>query len=99
MFTYWIFYVMAVVLVVTGVLQVRYLQKALQIHDSTVCPSLLSSPNPRQHLIYLYSSSLFHDQQEVIPTQFVMFTIFAILGGGILYDDFSKLPGLNVSAR
>lgn len=36
--------------------------------------------------------------QEVIPTQFVMFTVFAILGGGILYDDFAGMPALNVKS-
>lgn len=68
MFTEWIFYVMILMLVVTGVLQVRYLQKALQKFDST----------------------------EVIPTQFVMFTLFAILAGGVLYDDFENMSTMDI---
>lgn len=36
MFTLWIFYVMLAVMIVTGVLQIRYLQNGLQYYDSTV---------------------------------------------------------------
>lgn len=36
MFTLWLFYVMLILMIVTGVLQVRYLQNALQNYDSTV---------------------------------------------------------------
>ncbi|KAI9298119.1 DUF803-domain-containing protein [Neoconidiobolus thromboides FSU 785] len=44
----------------TGILQVKYLNKALQSFDSTV----------------------------VIPTQFVLFTLSAVIGSAILFDEF-----------
>ncbi|KAL0146001.1 magnesium transporter NIPA-domain-containing protein [Mucor lusitanicus] len=51
------------VLVVTAVLQIKYLNKALQRFDST----------------------------EVIPTQFVLFTVSAIIGSAVLYHDFDGM--------
>ena len=101
MFTYWVFYLMIVVLLVTGVLQIRYLQAALQCYDSTVStlPSgfflfslffpffFFSTDVNTQFLLLL---------QAVIPTQFVMFTMFAIISGGVLYDDFAGMAPLNV---
>ncbi|KAI8982547.1 magnesium transporter NIPA-domain-containing protein [Pilobolus umbonatus] len=60
MFTYPVTYVLVTVLIVTAVLQIKYLNKALQRFDST----------------------------EVIPTQFVLFTVSAIIGSAILYHDF-----------
>lgn len=55
-------YALLVVLVGTAIMQVRYVNKALQRFDST----------------------------QVIPVQFVMFTLSVILGSAILYKDFEK---------
>ena len=71
MFTYWIFYVMLVVMVVTIVLQIRALQEALQHFDST----------------------------EVIPANFVCFTIGTITTSGVIYGDFECMAALDVRAR
>jgi hypothetical protein len=51
------------VLVITAILQIKYLNKALQRFDST----------------------------EVIPTQFVLFTVSAIIGSAVLYHDFDGM--------
>ncbi|KAN0065454.1 hypothetical protein ACQY0O_001290 [Thecaphora frezii] len=59
---YPITYALAFVLAVTAVIQITYLNKALQRFDS----------------------------REVIPTQFVFFTISAIVGSAILYRDFEN---------
>lgn len=56
-------YVLVVVLAVTAVVQITYLNRALQRYDS----------------------------REVIPTQFVFFTISAIVGSAILYRDFENM--------
>jgi hypothetical protein len=56
-------YLLIFVLVVTAVLQIKYLNKALQRFDST----------------------------EVIPTQFVLFTVSAIIGSAVLYHDFDGM--------
>lgn len=50
-------------LVVTAVLQIKYLNKALQRFDSTA----------------------------VIPTQFVLFTVSAIIGSAVIYHDFDNM--------
>lgn len=50
-------------MVVTAILQIKYLNKALQRFDST----------------------------EVIPTQFVLFTVSAIIGSAVLYHDFDGM--------
>ncbi|CAO3629288.1 unnamed protein product [Mucor hiemalis] len=63
MFAYPISYILIFVLVVTAVLQIKYLNKALQRFDST----------------------------EVIPTQFVLFTVSAIIGSAVLYHDFDDM--------
>ncbi|CEG77030.1 hypothetical protein RMATCC62417_11846 [Rhizopus microsporus] len=63
MFTYPVSYFLILVLVVTAILQIKYLNKALQRFDST----------------------------EVIPTQFVLFTISAIIGSAVLYHDFDGM--------
>lgn len=55
-------YALILVLAVTAVMQVKYLNKALQRFDST----------------------------QVIPVQFVMFTISVIIGSAILYRDFES---------
>ncbi|KAM6495715.1 Magnesium transporter NIPA domain containing protein [Amanita muscaria] len=62
MFTRWITYPILLVLIVTGVGQIRYLNRALIRFDSKV----------------------------VIPIQFVLFTLSAIIGSAILYGDFQK---------
>ncbi|KAI8888111.1 DUF803-domain-containing protein [Backusella circina FSU 941] len=63
MFAYPVSYLLIFVLVVTAVLQIKYLNKALQRFDST----------------------------EVIPTQFVLFTVSAIIGSAVLYHDFDGM--------
>ncbi|KAI9481104.1 MAG: magnesium transporter NIPA-domain-containing protein [Benjaminiella poitrasii] len=63
MFTYPVSYFLIFVLAITAILQIKYLNKALQRFDST----------------------------EVIPTQFVLFTISAIIGSAILYHDFDSM--------
>ena len=55
-------YVLAFILLATAIMQIRYVNKALQRFDST----------------------------QVIPIQFVMFTLCVILGSAVLYRDFEK---------
>lgn len=55
-------YILVAVLAGTAIMQVRYVNKALQRFDST----------------------------QVIPVQFVMFTLSVIVGSAILYRDFEK---------
>ncbi|KAF7301407.1 DUF803 domain membrane protein [Mycena indigotica] len=62
MFTKWITYPTIAVLILTGVGQIRYLNRALMRFDGKV----------------------------VIPIQFVLFTISAIVGSAVLYGDFEK---------
>ncbi|KAJ3374094.1 hypothetical protein GGF31_008310 [Allomyces arbusculus] len=59
-FTFPIFYPLLVIMIGTGILQIKYLNLALSQFDATV----------------------------VIPTQYVLFTLSAILGSAMLYDDF-----------
>ncbi|KEF60945.1 uncharacterized protein A1O9_02509 [Exophiala aquamarina CBS 119918] len=59
-FTYPILYFLVVVLVASALMQIRYLNRALQNYDST----------------------------QVIPTQFVLFTLSVIIGSAVLYRDF-----------
>ncbi|KAG9783120.1 hypothetical protein HRR83_002004 [Exophiala dermatitidis] len=59
-FTYPITYCLALILVGSALMQIRYLNRALQNYDST----------------------------QVIPTQFVLFTLSVILGSAVLYRDF-----------
>lgn len=61
--SYPVSYLLMVTLVMTAILQIKYLNKALQRFDST----------------------------EVIPTQFVLFTISAIIGSAVLYHDFDDM--------
>ncbi|KAL1723535.1 magnesium transporter NIPA-domain-containing protein [Schizophyllum commune] len=61
-FTHWITYVVILVLIITGVGQIRYLNRALMRFDSKV----------------------------VIPMQFVLFNLSAIVGSAILYGDFER---------
>ncbi|KAH9843962.1 DUF803-domain-containing protein [Rhodofomes roseus] len=62
MFSQWITYPVLLVLISTGVGQIRYLNRALMRFDSKV----------------------------VVPTQFVLFNISAIVGSAILYGDFAR---------
>lgn len=55
-------YVLIFILLGTAIMQIRYVNRALQNFDST----------------------------QVIPTQFVLFTLSVILGSAILYRDFEK---------
>jgi hypothetical protein len=61
-------YALLTVLVGTAVMQVKYVNRALQRFDST----------------------------QVIPIQFVMFTLSVIIGSAILYRDFEKATAENV---
>jgi magnesium transporter len=61
-FAFPIFYVLVLILVGSAILQIRYLNQALQNYDST----------------------------QVIPTQFVMFTLSVIIGSAVLYRDFES---------
>ncbi|KAL1680692.1 magnesium transporter NIPA-domain-containing protein [Schizophyllum commune] len=61
-FTHWITYVVILVLIITGIGQIRYLNRALMRFDSKV----------------------------VIPMQFVLFNLSAIVGSAILYGDFER---------
>ncbi|TFK43367.1 magnesium transporter NIPA-domain-containing protein [Crucibulum laeve] len=61
-FTKWITYPVLAVLILTGIGQIRYLNRALMRFDSKV----------------------------VIPVQFVLFTLSAIIGSAILYGDFKR---------
>jgi hypothetical protein len=64
-FTTPVTYALIVILVGTAVMQVRYVNKALQRFNST----------------------------QVIPVQFVLFTLSVIIGSAILYRDFEKATG------
>jgi len=61
-FTTPVTYVLIIILLGTAVMQVRYVNKALQRFDST----------------------------QVIPIQFVMFTLCVIIGSAVLYRDFER---------
>lgn len=61
-FTYPIFYPLILILIGSAIMQIRYLNRALQHFDST----------------------------QVIPTQFVMFTLSVIIGSAVLYRDFES---------
>ncbi|KAI1417863.1 DUF803-domain-containing protein [Hypoxylon sp. FL1857] len=61
-FTTPVTYGLVIVLLVTAVMQVRYVNKALQRFDST----------------------------QVIPIQFVLFTLSVIIGSAVLYRDFER---------
>lgn len=61
-FTTPVTYVLVLILLGTAIMQIRYVNKALQRFDST----------------------------QVIPIQFVLFTLCVILGSAVLYRDFEK---------
>ena len=67
-FTFPITYLLIVVLVGSAVLQIRYINRALQRFNST----------------------------QVIPTQFVLFTISVIIGSAVLYRDFESATAARV---
>jgi hypothetical protein len=67
-FTTPVTYALLVVLIGTAVMQVKYVNNALQRFDST----------------------------QVIPVQFVMFTLSVIIGSAILYRDFEKATTDNI---
>jgi len=66
--TFPITYLLVAVLAITAVLQIKYVNRALQRFDST----------------------------QVIPTQFVMFTILVITGSAVLYRDFESTTASKV---
>ncbi|KGO45660.1 Magnesium transporter NIPA [Penicillium expansum] len=61
--TFPITYLLVFVLVASALMQIRYINRALQRFDST----------------------------QVIPTQFVLFTLAVIIGSGVLYRDFESI--------
>ncbi|KAJ5833615.1 hypothetical protein N7474_001926 [Penicillium riverlandense] len=62
--TFPITYLLVFVLVFSALMQIRYINRALQRFDST----------------------------QVIPTQFVLFTLSVIIGSAVLYRDFESIP-------
>jgi magnesium transporter len=67
-FIFPITYVLVIVLIVSAVMQIRYVNRALQRFDST----------------------------QVIPTQFVLFTISVIIGSAVLYREFESTTAASV---
>lgn len=63
----------------TGVGQIRYLNRALMRFDSKVSISSSRASRPVNDTL-----------QIVIPSQFVLFNLSAIVGSAILYGDFRK---------
>ncbi|KAF2638948.1 DUF803-domain-containing protein [Massarina eburnea CBS 473.64] len=63
--TFPVTYLLVAILVVTAVMQIKYVNRALQRFDAT----------------------------QVIPVQFVLFTLSVILGSAILYRDFERTSG------
>ena len=66
--TFPITYLLLFILILTAVMQIRYVNRALQHFPST----------------------------QVIPTQFVLFTISVIVGSAILYRDFKSASGSDI---
>lgn len=67
-FSYPILYIMIVVMIVTAITQVKYLNEAMKNFDATV----------------------------VVPTNFVFFTISAIIAGIVFYKEFWGMNGLEI---
>lgn len=63
--TFPVFYLLVAILIGTAIMQIKYINRALQRFDAT----------------------------QVIPVQFVMFTLSVILGSAILYRDFERTSG------
>jgi drug/metabolite transporter (DMT)-like permease len=67
-FTFPISYLLVAILVVSAIMQIRYINRALRRFDST----------------------------QVIPTQFVLFTISVIIGSAVLYREFESTTATRV---
>ena len=63
--TFPVTYLLLAILVFTAVMQIKYVNRALQRFEAT----------------------------QVIPTQFVLFTLCVIIGSAVLYRDFERYPG------
>ncbi|KAH8725968.1 magnesium transporter NIPA-domain-containing protein [Phaeosphaeriaceae sp. PMI808] len=63
--TFPVFYFLVLILVGTAIMQIKYINRALQRFDAT----------------------------QVIPVQFVLFTLSVILGSAVLYRDFERTSG------
>ncbi|KAF2031411.1 DUF803-domain-containing protein [Setomelanomma holmii] len=63
--TFPVFYLLLTILIGTAVMQIKYINRALQRFDAT----------------------------QVIPVQFVLFTLSVILGSAVLYRDFERTSG------
>jgi hypothetical protein len=63
--TFPVFYLLLAILIGTAVMQIKYVNRALQRFDAT----------------------------QVIPVQFVLFTLSVILGSAVLYRDFERTSG------
>lgn len=63
--TFPVFYLLLAILIGTAVMQIKYVNRALQHFDAT----------------------------QVIPVQFVLFTLSVILGSAVLYRDFERTSG------
>ncbi|KAF1915449.1 magnesium transporter NIPA-domain-containing protein [Ampelomyces quisqualis] len=63
--TFPVFYLLVAILIGTAVMQIKYVNRALQRFDAT----------------------------QVIPVQFVLFTLSVILGSAVLYRDFERTSG------
>lgn len=80
MFAQPITYPLLVILLGTGVGQIKYLNRALMAFDSKV-----------SHKQGDVMTSLRRTLQVVVPTQFVLFTMSAIIGSSFLYRDFDNI--------
>ncbi|XP_050403758.1 NIPA-like protein 2 [Patella vulgata] len=67
-FKYPVLYIMLIIMILTAVVQIKYLNQAMKDFDSTV----------------------------VVPTNFVFFTLSAILAGIIFYKEFWGMSGLEI---
>lgn len=63
--TFPVFYLLVAILIGTAIMQIKYVNRALQRFDAT----------------------------QVIPVQFVLFTLSVILGSAVLYRDFERTSG------
>ncbi|KAK4689887.1 magnesium transporter, partial [Tremellales sp. Uapishka_1] len=81
-FEYPITWILVAVLIATSILQIKYLNKAL-MHFQSKVGTLLLLQRQSAHLDILL--------QEVIPTQFVFFSLAAIIGSAVLFQEFRYL--------
>lgn len=77
-FQHWISWGIVIVLVGSALVQVNYINKALQRFDSRVRP-----PPPRSTLMGI---------KVVVPTQFLTFTLAAIVASAITFREFDNVP-------